>query len=129
MVLDRRADDARGGLRAQRQALAVEPILEAVHLVLDDIGRVADAAHEQRRRFDDRHAQIAVAVSREGRARGVLEPLPERRFLGQHVVHAANGLDRRRGHGLYATALMPIVFFFAPLEGGPPASPPYVART
>ena len=64
-VLDRGADDAGGRLGTQRQALAVQLVLERVHLVLDDVGRVADAAHEQRRRLDDRHAQVAVAVLRE----------------------------------------------------------------
>ena len=95
-MLDRGADDAGGRLGTQRQALAVELVLERVHLVFDDVGRIADAADEQRRRLDDRHAHVPVAVLREHGARGVLEALPERRVVGQHVVHAADRVERRR---------------------------------
>ncbi len=45
-VLDRRAHDAGRRFRPQRQALAVQLVLERVHLVLDDVGVRADAAHE-----------------------------------------------------------------------------------
>ena len=69
VVLDRGAHDARRRLGPQRQALAVQPILERVHLLLDDVGGFADRAHEQRRGLDDRHAQVAVAVAAEHVAR------------------------------------------------------------
>ena len=77
-MLDRGADDAGGRLGTQRQALAVQLVLERVHLPFDDVGRIADAAHEERRRLDDRDADVAVAVLREHFARGVLEALPQR---------------------------------------------------
>ena len=104
VVLDRRTHDAGSRLGTQRQALAV--VVEGVHLLFDDIGRVADAADEQRRRLDDRHAEIAVTVLRERLPRGLLDALPKRCLVGQDVVHAANGLDRRRVHALAASAVL-----------------------
>src|SRR6185295_5626918 len=77
-VLDRGAHDACSRLGTKRQALAIELVLERVHLVLDDVGRVPDAADEQRRLLDDRDAQVAVAVLREHPTRDVLEALPQR---------------------------------------------------
>jgi hypothetical protein len=38
--------------------------VERVHLLLDDVGHLAEAAHEQRRRLDDRRQQVLVAVAR-----------------------------------------------------------------
>ena len=76
VVLDRRTHDAGGRLGTQGQALAVQPILERVHLVLDYVGDFADRAHEQRRGFDHGHAQVAVAVLPEHLAHRVLEALP-----------------------------------------------------
>src|SRR5207244_5295167 len=110
VVLDRSAHDAGGRLGTQGEALAVQPVLESVHLVLDDVGDLANGAHEQRRRFDDGRAHIAVAILREHFPDGVVEALPQRRVVGQHIVHAANGLNARRRHG-YATALTLIDFF------------------
>ena len=54
VVLDHRAHDAGGGLGAQRELVAVHRVGEGVHLLLDDVGHLAQAAHEQRRRLDDR---------------------------------------------------------------------------
>ena len=93
VVLDRRAHDARGRFRPQRQALAGELVVERVHLLLDDVGHRADRAHEERRLLDDRHAQVAIAVEREHAAHRILEALPQRRLVGQHVVHAAHRLQ------------------------------------
>jgi hypothetical protein len=65
-VLDRRAHDARRGLGTQRQRVAVQLVLERVHLLLDDVGELADAAHEQRAVGSTiGHAHVAVAVLRE----------------------------------------------------------------
>ena len=50
-VLDGRADATCGSLGAQRQAVAVHRILPGEHLLLDDVGHLAEAAHEQRRRL------------------------------------------------------------------------------
>ena len=93
-MLDRGTDDPRGGFRAKREAFAVELVLERVHLVFDDVGRIADPADEKRRRLDDRDTQVAVTVLREHRARRVLEAFPQGGFVGQHVVHAAHGFQR-----------------------------------
>ena len=93
VVLDRRADDARCRFGTQRQALAVQLVVERVHLVLDDVGVLADAAHEQWRRLDDRHAQVAVAIALEHVARRLLELMPRRRLVGEHVVHATHRLQ------------------------------------
>jgi hypothetical protein len=48
VVLDRSAHDARGIFRAHRQIFAVQRVGKAVHLLLDDVGHLADTAHEQR---------------------------------------------------------------------------------
>ena len=109
VVLDGGADDAGGRLGTQRQALAVQLVLERVHLMLDDVGRIADAANEQRGGLDDRQAYVAVAVLAEDVACGVVEEFPRRRLVGQHVVHSADGLQRcdHQGHP-YACALIEI---------------------
>jgi hypothetical protein len=44
-------------------AVAVQLVGEGVHLLLDDVGDLAEAAHEQRRGLHDRGAHLAVAVS------------------------------------------------------------------
>jgi hypothetical protein len=94
-MLDGGTHDTGGGFRTQRQALAVELVLERVHLVLDDVRRVADAANEHGRRFDDRHSHVPVPVLGEDAARRVLESLPKRRIVRQDVVHATDRLERR----------------------------------
>src|SRR5205823_11616974 len=68
-MLDRRADDSRRRFGTQRQALPVQLVLERVHLVLDDVGRVAKAANEERSLLDDRHAQVAISILGEYGAR------------------------------------------------------------
>ncbi len=91
VVLDHGAHDPRGRLRAERQPIAVHRVLEGVHLLLDDVGHLAEAAHEERRRLDDRRAHVDVGVAAHQRAHLVLEPLPARRFRRQDVVHALDG--------------------------------------
>ncbi len=93
VVLDRGADNARGGFGTKRQAFGGQLVLERVHLLLDDVGRLADRADEQRRRLDDRHAQVPIAVEREHATDRVLEALPECGLVRQHVVHAAYRLQ------------------------------------
>ena len=90
-VLGHRTHDARGVLRAQGQAVAVHRVLERVHLLLDDVGHCAQAAHEQRGRLDDGRADVDVAVAAHQRANLALEPLPARRFRRQDVVHSLDG--------------------------------------
>ena len=88
VVLDHRAHDAGSGLGTQGQLVAVHRVAPGVHLLLDDVGHLAQAAHEQR----------AVALHHRAHAR--LEPLPQRgvgqplgaRHRGrQDVVHAFDG--------------------------------------
>ncbi len=99
IVLDRGTDDAGGRFRTQRQAFTIEPILERVHLVLDDVGDLADRAHEQRCRLDQRHLHVAIPVLRHDIAHCGVELQPQRRRVGQHVVHAAHGLNHA-GHNV-----------------------------
>ena len=92
VVLDDGTHAAGRPFRAQGQRLAVEAVDEGIHFLLDDVGDFADGALEQRRRLDDRQADRAVAVGLQPRPDGVLEQLPECRFVGQDVVHPAHGL-------------------------------------
>ena len=87
VVLDRRAHHARRELGAQRQPLAVETVLERVHLFLNDIGDLADALHEQFRVLDDRRADLLVAVAAQPVRDARLEPLPQRGIARQEIVH------------------------------------------
>lgn len=88
VVLDGRAHDRRGVLRAHRQMLAVERVGEAVHLLLDDVGHFADAAREQLRVLDDRRADVLIAVCAQHRLDGGFEEIPQRGILREDVVHA-----------------------------------------
>ena len=60
-VLDRGAHAGGGAFRAQRELLVVQLVAPGIHLLLDDVGRLADGAAEQRRVLDQRHADGAVA--------------------------------------------------------------------
>jgi len=84
------AHHARGGFRPQRQALAVA-VLEGIHLLLDDVGHLADRTAEELGVLDDRQADLAVAVVLDEVAHGVLEIAPGGGILREHVVHAAYG--------------------------------------
>ena len=86
-----RAHHAGGAFGAQRQLFAVQAVLEGVHLLFDDVGHLAQAANEQRRRLDDRCADVAVGVARHQAAHLVFQPLPARRLGRQDVVHAFDG--------------------------------------
>ncbi|EWS63466.1 hypothetical protein Y695_03301 [Hydrogenophaga sp. T4] len=92
-MLDRRPHHTGGVFRAQGELLAVEPVLEGIHLLLDDVGHLAQAAHEQRRGFHDGRAQVAVAVAQHERAQLVFEPLPVCGHGRGDVVHAFDGAE------------------------------------
>jgi hypothetical protein len=62
VVLDRGPHHARGELRAHRELFAIQPVLERVHLLFDDVGDFADAAHEQLGVFQDRRANLLIPV-------------------------------------------------------------------
>ncbi|MNC35159.1 hypothetical protein D3C75_836320 [compost metagenome] len=61
-VLLHRAHAGGGAFRAQGQRVAVA-VVEGVHLLLDDVGDLADRALEQLGELDDRHADLPVAVA------------------------------------------------------------------
>ena len=69
VVLDHGPYDAGSSFGAQGQLVAVHRIGEGVHLFLDDVGDLAQAAHKERGRLDDGRQQVLVAVA------------------GQHVAH------------------------------------------
>ena len=113
VVLQRRAHGWRRAFRAQGELLAVHRVDEGVHLLLDDVGRLAYPAHEELRPLDDGRADLAVAVLLEHRARGFLEKAPAVRLVRQDIVHPADrlypfgrhqviGLRLRPGFGLRA---------------------------
>jgi hypothetical protein len=86
------AHDAGGCLRPQGDVIFAL-IDEAEHLLLDDVREIADRALEQLRLLDHRHAKFFVAVTCENLARHAFQVLPGRDLRGQHIVHAAQGLD------------------------------------
>src|SRR6266404_1224940 len=86
------ADDAGGRFGAQRDVVFAL-IDEAEHLLLDDVGEVADRALEQLRLLDHGNAEFFVTVTREHLARDALQVLPGRYLRRQHIVYAAQGLD------------------------------------
>ena len=87
-VRDHRAHDAGGRFGPQRDVI-LALIDEAEHLLLDDVGEIADRALEQLRLLDDGYAKLLVAVAREHFARDALQVLPRRCLRGQHIVNAA----------------------------------------
>ena len=91
-VRDHGAHDAGGGFGPQRETVAAL-ILEGVHLLLDHVGELADGALEEPRLLDDGHAHFLKAIRADELAHRAFEELPRADVGGQHVVHAANGLD------------------------------------
>ena len=102
VVLDHRAHDAGRDLRPQRQGVAVHRVPPGVHLLLDDIGGLSDAAHEQACRLDDGCKQVLVGVARHDSLDRALEPAPDRGIgklvlardaSRQDVIHAFDGCN------------------------------------
>ena len=91
-VRDHRARDPRGRLGTQSDVI-LALIDEAEHLLLDDVGEVADRALEQLRLLDDGYAEFLVAVACEHLACDPLQVLPGRDVRGQDVVNATQRLD------------------------------------
>ena len=100
-VLQHRTHAGSGALRAQRQPVAIETVVEGIHLLLDDVGHRSDGTHEQVGLFDDGHADVAVSIGCHPLPHGLLEEFPQIRLVGQDVVHPADGLDGS-GHCLTA---------------------------
>ena len=87
------ARDGGGRLGAQRERGPVA-IGEAVHLFLDDVGRLADRAREELRPLENRQANLAESVDGEHLPRGLLESLPAAALFWEDVPEALDGDDR-----------------------------------
>ena len=73
---------------AKGELLSVEAILKRIHLLLHNIGDLAQSPHEQRRGLDNRSPNIAVGIARHQVAHLGLQPFPAGGFWRQDVVHA-----------------------------------------
>ena len=93
----RRRAPRRGALRAQGQASA-RLVLEGVHLLPDDVGRLAHAADEERGVLDQRRADLLVAEAAERLARARLQEVPDRDVRRKEVVHPLHA-RRSLAHG------------------------------
>src|SRR5437667_414088 len=91
-MLDCRTYDAGSRFRAQCEAVAVA-VGEGVHLLLDDVGDLADGAAEQLSRLDHGQAHIPIAVAGEQTGDCAIEKNPKFRLLRQDIVHPADGLN------------------------------------
>ena len=94
-VLDIGAQHARRGLGTKRERIPA-PVLERVHLLLDDIRLVADSPRKQLGALEQRHADLSIAVCLEDPACRRLDALPARGLRRQDVTDATDGLDHRR---------------------------------
>ena len=88
VVLDRRADNARGVLRTQRQPLTVQGVFEGIHFLLHDVSRFTDTVREEVRRLKHRGPHRAVAVLGRDVAGRILKEFPNGAVHRQHVIHA-----------------------------------------
>src|SRR5690606_37027078 len=78
--------------RAQGKTLAV-PIIEGVHLLLDDVRYLADGAAEQFGVFEERQADLEIAERFHHLAYDLFDVPPCPRRRRKHVVHAPDGVS------------------------------------
>ena len=90
-MLGHRPHNARSVLRPQGQRFTVEFVFKRVHLFFNNVSHLAQSAHEQWRRFNNRRADVSVSVARHQRANFFFQPFPARRIRRQDVVHALHG--------------------------------------
>ena len=92
------ANGCRGlGPKGQHFLLAV---VEGVHLLLDDVGILADAAGEELRFFHDRDADLPeTEIFKQGDG-GTFDELPQLGFTGQDILESADQLDVGLAHGV-----------------------------
>ena len=88
--------DRRGDLRPQRQRPAA-PVVEGVHLLLDDVGRLADGADEQLGGLERRRLDPSVAGRAEDAPGVRFQQAAALRIFREHIERAAGGLDRAHG--------------------------------
>ena len=85
----------RGAFGTQRESVAA-PVLEGVGLLLDNVGDLADAAHEQARILEHGGVDTPVAEAVRDLLRPVLEEAPIGLVARQNVRGAAGGLEYQR---------------------------------
>ena len=72
-------------------------ILERVHLLADDVGRLADAAGEQLGELEDRRRHLAIAIETRHVARRVDDMREAPVLVGKKIVRATHGLQFAHG--------------------------------
>src|SRR5262249_6670898 len=95
-VLDVGAKQGGGRLRPQGDRLSAA-VRKGIHLLLDDVGALADPAREQLRSLEQREADLLVPVGLEGAAGRGLHTLPLHRLAGQDIPYATHCLDGHAG--------------------------------
>src|SRR3989344_2555340 len=75
----------------QSEMLAIETILERVHLFFDDVRDLTEATNKQRRGLNNRRTDVAIGISSHKGADLGLQPLPSGGFRRQDIVHAFHG--------------------------------------
>ena len=91
-VGDDRTDHASGRLGTQGQTFSTL-VLEAVHLLLNDVRVLTDGTLEKVRLLDHRYAHLVETIGVQQLASRRFEELPAPDLGRQHVVHALDGLD------------------------------------
>src|SRR5690606_37760921 len=79
---------------------AAPPVLEGVHLLLNDIGRLANPALKELRVFKDGRADLAEIEGPHYVAHCLLDATPDLRLAGQNVTGASRRL------GLHANQIL-----------------------
>ena len=90
VVLEQRAHDRRRPLGPKRETAA--PLVgERVHLFLDDVGRIADAAHEEFGSLEHRRADLAIPEATRDRVDARFKSLPAGALGGIDVCRPPRG--------------------------------------
>ena len=99
-VFNRSAHHAGCVFRAHGELVTIELVFKRIHLFLDDVGDLAQAADKQGGVLHDGRADVLVGIGAHQAAHRVLQGLPARRIGRQDIVHAFDGrefLCLRRG--------------------------------
>ncbi len=87
-MLDVGTANRRGSFWSEGQGIAAE-VFEGVHLLLDDVGFIADAAPEESGVLENRCIDLLVAELARGVDRGCSDGVPEDLVVGKDVGDAA----------------------------------------